>query len=669
MRISWLFAALLLQAILISQSIFKVMPVSVGFFLRWAREASIRGLYTEFFYPFPPVSLWVEGNLPLMFPNPNVAEQWVQAAKWILIVAALFYLLVELKFTGLQAFIGVTMAGTAYFVSPGNITAGYLELAWLFLIVGTLCVVRSLSRVPYSQAVMAFGGISFALAALTKQTTMVVALVVALILLVIERRNLRHWNRAYVFVVGGLIPVLIIVGYAILQGTFTAAISNILGGGGKAPFSSSLPLFWLVEGFGFTSPRFALVVLGIGSLLIAIRGSRGGNRVRNPQTKTILLASGLIAICAGLIGINGLSALDSIPTIKSAELFVALIFVLVAATFFFEEFQLLKQLPTYVWSFVLVASGIAFILLGTKANSIDPEFAGWSGNYLISINLIGGIGAIGALFYALFHELNVRRGRAIPSRGILVASSVTIAFALGQVLSAGLGVEIWLLSLAVTFGAFAKLLSQAFSSSAAKMLVLIATLALLAPMAFAQSRVPYSWWGLAEDALYSNHAVSDRRELDGYELGTSSRSALETIGAGIDEIKQSESSPTLIGPNLAGLPGQVFPGLVTYELICPIPWYDLCPASLEAQDLKRLQESPPNSIIWAVAPQSVLDGHAKNFSSAQIFPFQEMQDWVLAQSTNGRYRVVSDSLIGATQSDPASMWRLLILVRNPVVGS
>jgi hypothetical protein len=241
--------------------------------------------------------------------------------------------------------------------------------------------------------------------------------------------------------------------------------------------------------------------------------------------------------------------------------------------------------------------------------------------------------------------------------------TVSFGFALMNSLSGSLGVETWLLSLGLVWAFMAKIILDLFQSLFSKFLFMAVVLLQLIPMLGAQTLVPYQWWGIQDDALSEKRTPSNISGLSGFNLGGDTEALFGHLDQTFHKLEQNPVNGfgILLGPNIAGLAGQVFTNVKTYPLKCPIEWFDLCSEEQTLDDLRSLQKQLPSAVVWNVVPEYVLEGHEKAFRNGTRSGIRSIQNWLSSKVEDGTYRLESEYVIGANE---VTSWRLKTLIKN-----
>jgi hypothetical protein len=665
----WFWATLALQGFLTSQTLFKVLPPTVGFFPYWAKTAERATIYKDFVFPFPPLSLWVEGSIPNLFTNVALAEQTMQAVKWLAIAGVLYQILRTLGFESISSFLGTSISCTAYYCSPGNITAGYLELVWLFLLIATLFALKYVKSEKERSWHAFLAGLFVMCAFLTKQSAIIPLFLMSLAFVYVESiNNPRGFRRArtYTFFAGVAVPTLILIVFGLFAGNLGDAVTTIFSGGGKNPFGSLNPFFWLIEGFGLKSPRTP-VLLGVAAVVVLLkyRSTRDGGA--KSLDSRLLLGSGTALLILCILGSLGLGPLEGTNGTRSASLVVLLAVALGMIIFISEHSPDWRSLGK--WQVIVISVyAVLVIFAGTKLVFFDPTSSSWVGTYATYLNEISGLGVIGSfclLIYDVTQSHRAKRHSAYRQE-LLIIFMISFGFAIMNVLSAGLGIETWLLILAIVVGIFSRFILSIFATSLGRLAAVAALLIPLVGMSAQQSLVPYEWWGITDDNLTARHEMSPLPGLRGFNLGPNSSEFYGTLNHYLEQAKNESPSPhrLLIGPNITGTLAQVFDETNTYPMTCVIQWWDLCSDKETLADLEKINADLPEAIIWNIAPENVAYGHEWNFRNGNTSGLRLMQDWIKAHANSPAYHVAGEYEVPLSPGSTNDPWRLILLIKN-----
>ena len=659
----WLLATISTQWLLISTTFLKVLPITNGFFLYWAKLSTSSVIYKDFFFPLPPVGLLVEGYVPRLFTDPLVAEQILQASKWLAIAAVLYLILVHLNFNKFASYVGTTVSVTAYYTSPLNITAGYLELAWLFLLLGVLFgIFASRDSRRWSPWLVSAATV-FSLAFLTKQSAIFPCVAAIGILALIRRdSSKRAFSILSTFQVflGASAPFFLFGIIGIVQGNLFEAISNISSGGGKNALGSLLPFVWLTSGLGFQSSWSPILAITFGLLLLSFRHKL--SRRLESQLATALLGLGLTSLVIGILALMNIGPIGSESSQSVLLACVLTVGMVLGTSAYITEVRAKTPRAALKLWFLLPTATWVFISVGLVANLIDPTAVQWLPSYT-QLNTVGGIASVGIGVAAVTSR---KLSRSVDLR-LLLTFSVAFGFAVTNAFSGNLNIETWLIGVALAIAWVLKVVSDSLNSISSKISISLMFLVVLVPLSASQSNNPYDWWGIREEPLTSQREISAVPSLAGFNLGTRQTQTYDELGYGLKKAIEAKgpNARILLGPNIAGLAGGVFPDLNTYHLKCPIIWWDLCSQDNTELDLNRVIQDPPEIIVWNIAPEAVAAGHEAGFNNGKPSSLRHMQDWILSQISVG-YTQVNRFKVQAGDPAPSFTFEIVVLARNPL---
>ena len=657
----WAAAAVIVQLLVAFPTFLKIMPPTSGFFLYWAKQATERTIYKDFLFPLTPFGLLTEGTIPNLFPNPFLAEQWIQLIKWCAITIALFWLLRLCSFEKAQAFIGTTIAAAAYYCSAGNITAGYLETSWLFVILSG-CFVILAFRVEGKarQRNMFLFGLFISLAFLTKQSAVVPTFVLFLTLALVLGKTIFARRSGFILaIIGAASPILVYVALGLIQGNLVPALQTIFSPIGKEP-GNLLWVNWLADGIFRQGAVMPAALAITGAVLLSKNKSDEVPVNFGHRSK---LVTGLSLISLGFLGLGGLNLLATVPEGKFANYILFAVLAVVAAVLYFDSSDKGSNLPL-LHPLVLVALFIGAVYFGNSGAKIDMTAVSWTSQAWLGINTFGAASVIGLGFVYLlkFREM---KGSS-EGLSIIFVAAISLGFALMNVLSGGLGVETWLVSLGFGVAWLTQKMGNATKNIFGRALVMSFPVIMIVPLLVFQSGNPYEWWGLQENTLTTPRGVTtDLGHLSAFDLGSGTAANYLALSTGINQAMADKGSDARIfaGPNIAGYVGSNF-NYKMYDLKCPIEWWDICPEANSVADLRAVQSDKPEVIVWNVAPEFVMAGHEAGFRDGKKSAIRAMQDWVLQGAYSNEYKLVGQAFWTRHDGNTTEFWKTLVLERN-----
>ena len=657
-----------IQLGLIAMVFGRFIPSTYNWFLHWATIDKSQETYVDFFYPFPPVSLWLHGTLPNRFSDPLFAEQILASIIWIAFVLAIFFTM-RIWFSVAISFSSTLVTSIAYFTKPNNIIAGYFESGSMLLISALALVIYTIRYdAPIKRRVICLfvAGLLFSASTLIKQT-FAIPVIVALISFCYlsirgnKRENLR-FSRAdcLILLTGTLLPIVLMGIWLTKSGSISPFLSQVLSGSAKDPNPDRF-LDWTFGSLISTGSLLASVlVLGSSLSLARNRFSKENEKNKHFYGASFLLV-GLIAITA-----------PNILFAQKLELFGLITIYLVFAVFSFYFYWL--QSIGYQKSISGNNHVLKLILIVGVACLIGFKFASGPSNILASggwsfLLTVGGITLFTVIFVlSLSQQRHYNLWIQEGNQQLTILWFVVIAaHVFAGSLSGGLSLEI--LFPASTFAVALIAHSLLATSKNLLIIVLPATTLICISMVSFQLHSPYMWWGVNEPSItsISGQAPKSVEYLRNTKLvSAESRKYFSRIQNMVQstswngtELVTSSKSRTLAGPNNAG-EIEIF-GLNPYELNCPVLWWDVCPENYLTEDLTQIVSDPPEIILWNMPPEWVQVGHEKAFRNGEKSNMRVLNLWIAAQSVGVRYELLGKlNLPDKDKSD----WYTWILIQR-----
>lgn len=605
--------------------------------------------YRDYFYPVPPLTIW-QAQFFSLFDYQLLAYRltltliMVPAFMWALMRLAHRLIRVEYAF-----FISIGTLSTLLVLRLEPINGWNLQSFMLFTI-GIAALEGALASCsksatggrrasPFLWGLLA--GVFFGAAALAKHTTVIVALVVLVTLVLWALvRTPRKYRQRFALSMSGLglgLAVWALTLYIYLsQGQqFRGFIENILSGGGKGASlskvleSSSVALSTLLLN---ASTMLAVSLVLLWSVKVQ-RPRLSANRwIGSPQlfiTFAVILTFG----AANFLSLgNAQSALRVFSTGILVFLFLVVLLRFVPRIFGRKGFYELVVL------LVLVALPLAFLLPGT--GSLVDYFAALANAMQNPISQAAlGITALilVVLFippwrkgmYAVLAGAEDGDERRILFEGILILGVVQVPVLFVNVLSSGGFVyPIWFVSVLPILLAIAWAFlgttewNSVWSTSAIVILSLIPAAALAGVISS-----PYSWFGWREPPLTAGPRVFS-------ELGYVKGLALApSVAAFYDRVAEAELKAAQLSgvrnPTVFTFPytaaAAALTGLEPYAgLPCVVLWVDVCPNASVAASLEDFKRAPADVIVWSQPDEGILSGHEGIFLGER----SAIRDWV-----------------------------------------
>ena len=646
----------------------KFIPSSYGWFLNWAEISKQRNLYTDFFYPFPPGSLWLHGILPTTFNNPVIAEQIISSIIWILSVVTIFFTL-RIWFSVTIAFSATLITSISYFTQPYNVIAGYFESGALLLLSGlaiTIYAVRSTSGKWIRNAAFVSSGALLASSGLIKQTFWFPAGIALIGFCYLAFRghikeNIAFTPKQFLLLTVGFFAPLLFVGLSLSnRGALEVFFSQVFSGSAKDP-SLDFLVDWSI-GDLISSGSLAASIVVLGSSLIFLRyKSNDNNSDRKHLYATLFLYLGLVALIEPRVFLGQRLNLFELGVITIYILFVSLAYYYVWLQRIGYRKQFQKKYDIVVLFFLVTLSS----LFGLKIASGPSEaLRAPAGGFLLTL---GGVTVVVAILFLTLTHQRIYNSWIVDGNQQLtiiwfwvIASHIFIGS-----LSGGLSLEqMWPAS------AFAlALIAQSLLQTSRNLIVIVSPAIVLCCLSMISFQMynPYTWWGINEpsiakltgkqpdsvDYLRSTKIVSkeSRKYYSRIQQMVNSNTWNDT------ELVTSSKSRTLAGPNNAG-EIEIF-GLNSYELNCPVLWWDVCPEDYLTKDVNQIVSDPPEIILWNMPPEWVQVGHERAFRNGEKSNMRVLNRWIAAQSVGARYELLGKLNLPDEKKSDWNTWVLI----------
>ena len=567
--------------------------------------------YADFYYPVTPLTVW-EAQIASNFSNPLVALRIILLP----IIPLYFYALYVLlrRITGTYA---ATILAAIATLAPGALgfepLAGWNTQSWIFLGIGTsLYVTGVLTNRPRDLLYSLPSGFFFALAILTKQTS-VIPVVVILLASFFAGKLISTGKIVLRTAVTALISLLLTLTLSLVPliagGMFPAILSQILSPGGKAldPLKSVNDVM-IVLSETILEPVF---VLGAIWLLLLILWKKNADlsmafnsTIRHYITSRFVLSFGIVLIAFGIITPNLYSKYTAYLIIY------ALISVWVIQIFEKLYFPFEKNLDARLSLFLALGPPI-LIGIALFDSDIPAFFASLIA--IDSIILTLGISIQLCLIFLLILRLakNSVVQKTLDSWSqnenpifwtIIMSSLLGLGNSVNILSSGGAVLWVWYsIPVVVCVAILIRFLRSAENSTIASYFTSSIVVVALFHFLFVLVTSPYSWWGWTDDSLLEN----DRRNpklnyLTGVYLSESAANFYTRVAMSADRaaILSLDPEPSVFTfPNIPAtatvVSHQPYKGLN-----CWVQWYDVCPPALSLEDLQTFTDSPSAVIIW-----------------------------------------------------------------------
>jgi hypothetical protein len=652
-EIRWLLVLLIPNLWLSFLTATSFVAPSFGWFHALADVAEDKVMYKDFFVPFPPVAIWIEGSLSNFFNDSLFVDSVKSILVWQIFCLILFKVSKTI-FSTRDAVFGTLIATLFYFAYPVNRIAGYYELHLAVVLLAcffTIQVTRTnLKRHFY------LSGLAAGLLPLIKQSSLPVSVVLMAYLVIglAFQRQLLSQRGAYLASGFLTIPVCVFA-WTLMNSNFFQMISN-LSGSAKSPslmrvitwgtsdvLTSSAVLPWLIATTLVVKTLSLLrddQVSKINTQMFVLVLSITAISIYNPEI--LLTPTSLGPIYGPFTGLTILVVIlllviNKIPTWSRyldrnektiSTSIAAAMTPLVLVVLPFSAFTLNSDLATEVT---------------TTGNAIAASLGLGAAMFTVLL-LVDGFGIPRNLNGQWIGQPGLLGTQQFPSAVFVVAITL-LALALGNSMSAGPTGEAWTPSVALLFSCVSSL---TFAFVGRWRATVVGSL-LLAPLMFVfmirPITEPYSWWALKEPRLEAKKKALDFGRLRGISVNESEF----LFWSRLDEVLKSRpSSAIFAGPNIAGIPYML--GRETAINNCVIVWWDVCPEDYAAEDLTWLKETTPSLMLWLSPSEYVIKGHEDGFRSGEKSTIREMDVWFQDSIAQGRLRVLDSIPISNSES-------------------
>lgn len=659
-----IFCLVIIQLLLVKTTWLKILPPTNGFFLYWSKLSDNNIPYSDYYVPLPPLGIWVLGGIPRFFEDELFGEQVIALVVWIFLSVSI-YSVIRQFVTAFPAFFATTLSLTVYLVQPGNITAGYFELALAFYISAVSLLIFSVkARSDAKNQTILFSGLFFACSILVKQSLLLPFVVVAIIfflgVLIIEEKKMV-WSLL-TWILGFIIPLIIVGIFLQAQGSLLFAIQQIFSGGGKN-IGGSPWILWAIQAFLPSQAAWPIIII---SLVVWAKFAK-----KMSEFFPILIGLAVSSILGLNLFVSGGTDASTAPLI-ALPIIVGIFIYLGELKFMKLRNQTLSS--TKVNILVLTFITILAVIVSWRLPNWNGEQFSYQDVSVIALAVRGSLittGVVGILYLlskassSKSFSGNIRTSNSRMKLIYLLLGTASFSIVIMDAMSGGGGIESFVLSTAIGLGIFAKYLQEKLSVLSSFLVVAVILVTFVIPLSASQVRLPYNWFGIQEPALTEPRSTETIETLKHFELSSVTTKFYVNLDSFASEIidfqkKNNLNESILIGTNIAGLAGGVL-DIQTYKLNCPILWWDICPEQLSEEDFRKIQTDPPTGIIWGVVPESVIRAHEMGFRGGQISAIRKIQDWILEGINSGCYKQIGKEQMGVGSENSAD-WTLVAAV-------
>lgn len=642
---------ILLQLILIWQVFRKSLPITDGWYIAVADEATKRDVYSDFYFPFPPLAIFFEGFLPNLFPNPFIAEQVIHTFFWI-VFTVFCYVFCRYFFQSSIALWSTAVVTTAYLVQPGNIISGYFETMYLFLF-GSLVLFLYMHRFQSSGALALLSGSLLGISLMIKQTTWVPGALLCLLCLYRARQGILTKTQCLFFSTGSLLPVGLCLFWAVGNNSLEPMAQNLLGGGGKSVNQLSV-----LTTFGSSFiPQHAMLVTVVAflAMIFSRTPKETDDDLLGLRDFGLQIAILILLLMTFGLGISGVSAENIVSTFL---VFFAILFARYLHYVYLSAPRNSEApLDPVTWGPYKRLFGVALSLgilsstagLGARDHDLSPlrpnplEWLTALGS-TISANLVG-VGCAGLMF--LIWQSTQRGQKRVHERSAYVVVAVFfITLTFFNSFAGGDSIETWFMPLLLGFGFLAEIVVGGFRQSRtwAPLFWTSTVVLMLVCLTAVQVSVPYNWFGVTEEPLSAARSQPKSPVISSFRLSDSQTLDYDLLYEGLRSVQLevgSTSLPVLFGSRNVGL-SEMFQ-VDRYPVRCIVSWWDVCPEEEAERDLRTIVEQPPKIILWTFETEDTIESNELAWRDGYISALRRIQGWIYEQIDSGRYRVVAST--------------------------
>ncbi|MBQ9112893.1 MAG: glycosyltransferase family 39 protein [Clostridia bacterium] len=549
--------------------------------------------YRDFFYYLPPLNLLIDSTLwTLSFGSMLMFRLW-RLIERVAMMETVYFLLCR-YYNPKIVLIGCLFGGIIGGGSSYDLLGDYNQTAEFLLILTALFAVRFAEEtVPKKQYLkMALAGCMIGLAFLCKQSTGAMAMVLYALFLCVW----CFWNRDKGFIryalaaaVGILAPIALAAIILACMDALIPAIEQIFFGA-----ASKGGLFTIL--FGNVAAFYKSVIINLW---------------------IIILAAVIFVILSVVMG-----------RYKRSEKYLSL-----------SEDKRAAQKIAYRIGWIAAVILILAVLLVVNLGAVKGFIGALRGDALNStISVMGGFKSIVVQILALvltvllvtgFAVCVIKRKQIIPAHVLVFSlgafSSMYCAFMASGASAGDIPLRVMYFTLPFIFCFVVTALKKyKFPShiavSACLVICCLATLG-------AKIQCPYSWWGYAEAPVYEKTEAVDIPGLEGYRFSPAEKKAYEEIYRLVSE--NTDEDDVVFGfpyikifNQLTGHIGEV--GFV------PVHFFDVCPDTYAAEDAERLEQAPPDLILWQDLGEACWSVHEDLFRNGQRMGQRDIQEWFVS---------------------------------------
>jgi hypothetical protein len=654
-NINSLIVVTLFQIPIVAASFLSIFPVSTGWFLSWAERSKTGVPYKDFYFPMPPLGLYILGRIPLLFSDPFLAEQILNVVIWLLLTASVF-LIAQLYYKKNVAIIGSTVAMYLYFSQPHNIIAGYFEFSLTFFFLGSYSLLkdadvrRSVSKTPP----YFISGVLLVSSVLVKQSFLIPVVLVVGMWMWTKR---KHFREIICFTSGAVLVISILLLWSLIAGNLDTMILQIMGGGGKGvQRGSDFGRYWE---WGVVSTLRASSFLP----WIFFLGLLGVNHSRNENNDSkyslifvILMHSFILSFLFTNLNISELNGVTAIPYLVILVC-IAVSLALLNHPNHYErksvDSNLSKTMP-----FLLIGICGSWPLIFKPQN---PIYSSLSQKFTQSFLFGSFIFVIWMIAVILSQKLAGKKDFSSTERNSkLLLLVVTIGVPLASVLSGQISFESFILAAVLLSGFIVQRtidFSQPLHVRAGFLVVLSLIMFSSANRAVVE---PYSWWGIQENPVSRSEKSRTVDGIRNFTISAEMTGYYDQLLRDVNEANEKNRRPSegtiFFGIQNQGL--EILLGRKPIETRCVVMWWDVCPPKEMKESVQEILRTVPDVIVWNDPPEEVQRSHEIAFNGGNKSYLRVLQTWLNKQIENKSYVIINVLDIPGSRS-----WKTTVMAK------
>ena len=662
-----LIMTILIQLVLIAPMLHKEIPPTSGWYLAWSKQMGSRIMYSDFFVPFPPGSVFFEGYIPSLFQNSFLSQDVVHLVYWLFFSAALYLILINFAHW-LIAFGAVSLALIAYVVQPGNIISGYYETMMMFVACAGACFIPAYRR--DSKHLYLWCGIFLGISSTVKQTTwLLVLLSISLVLISVGRSRFRNQikNRQFFIILGVVIPWMIITIWNIQSHNFTQMWGALLSGGGKNSGDFTFVAIFLHSFSNVNKNALLLLVL---SLLVV------SSLEPNSRNRTISAISGMVALIFFLnttvdlvFGAGNIS--NGQILVVLSQLALILVFLMLRGNSLAVENQdsVARRRTSTIYdvmtgSTLVLSVVVAWFIprFAIPQPVLGVDFYSWfkdvGSNLSSSLIVYGHLGLLGAIVFLMLKR--AAKPDPLPGRlGNFDLIFIALAEGTLQIMNAfagGPSIETWIFTIPIGLLIIFELLDGWLPRISRQIFFVVIGLWSIG-LVQVQRETTYEWSGIIGTPIDAPRSGVKVQGLGRFSLGVYDSLKLELINQTLSDLEIGDT-PVLYGLRNAGM--SILFHTEVYELNCPVLWWDVCPEALAKKDEQAIKVQPPQVVFWLFETEETIASNEEAWRSGTASAAGGIQRFFEQGIREGTYSIALEFKESESISSPVTR----ILVKN-----